>query len=270
MRSRGRLDSPVFAPLAPVLARCPGERFPSIDELNRLLPAGAISGGGAMLRFVPASQPSRDFDAQYEVRAFRRGEVQTRPGDWHDLFNALVWITFPRTKAVINRHHFEQMLARRGERLRGTARDVLTLFDEGGIIVASADPALSELLRDFRWKELFWERRTRVLRDMRFYVFGHAIYEKALEPYPGVTAKALIVGIDRDFLSRPIERQLEFVDVRASEYFGDPRSLTSTRTLSPLPILGIPGWHPANEREECYDDETQFRPGRGARATRAD
>jgi hypothetical protein len=188
--------------------------------------------------------------------------VQTRPDNWHDLFNALVWLAFPRTKAVLNRHHCEEIRARRGERLRGTARDVLTLFDEGGIVVAAADTELSVLLRDFRWKELFWRRRAEVLRSTRFYVFGHAIYEKALEPYKGVTAKALIAPVERDLLNAPLERQIAALDAFAADYFSGPEALASTHTLSPLPILGIPGWEPANACEEYYDDRAQFRPGR--------
>ncbi|HTF13584.1 MAG TPA: DUF3025 domain-containing protein [Burkholderiales bacterium] len=38
--------------------------------------------------------------------------------------------------------------------------------------------------------------------------------------------------------------------------------MASTRNLSPLPILGIPGWGPSNGSEEYYDDASQFRPGR--------
>jgi hypothetical protein len=259
---RRLLDAPVFAALAPLLARCPRDRFPRLDELNALLEPSITSGGGAPVRFAPPAPPSRDFSAQYEIRAFETGEVATRPDSWHDLFNALVWLVFPKSKAVINRHHHDQINARRGEKLRGTARDVLTLFDEGGIIVASADAELSALLRDFRWKELFWRQRARVLRSMRFYVFGHAIYEKALAPYQGVTAKALILDVAPALVSAPLENQLAELDARAAEYFSHAQALTSTRHLSPLPVLGIPGWEAANERGEYYDDTSQFRPSR--------
>ncbi len=256
------LDAPIFAALTPLLGRLPPDRFPRHDELNALATPATLSGGGAPIRFVPPAAPSGEFSAQYEVRIFEIGEVQTRTDNWHDLFNALVWLAFPKTKAVLNRHHHEQIRARRGEPLRGTARDVLTLFDEGGIVVASAEPELSGLLREFSWKELFWRRRAEVLRSMRFYVFGHAIYEKALEPYKGVTAKALIVDAAPDLLEAPLERQLAELDARAADYFSGAQALASTRTLSPLPILGIPGWEPANAREEYYDDGAQFRPGR--------
>jgi len=258
------LDAPIFTALAPLLGRLPPDRFLRHDELNVLATPAVVSGGGAPIRFVPPVAPSREFSAQYEVRIFETGEVQTRPDNWHDLFNALVWLAFPKTKAVLNGHHYGEIRARQGERLRGTARDVLTLFDEGGIVVASADAELSSLLRQFRWKELFWRRRAEVLRSMRFYVFGHAIYEKALEPYKGVTAKALMVEVTPDLLDAPLERQLAELDARAADYFSGPQALASTRTLAPLPILGIPGWEPANAREEYYDDRAQFRPGRSS------
>jgi hypothetical protein len=190
--------------------------------------------------------------------------VQTRPGNWHDLFNALVWLAFPKIKATLNRHHRDEISARRGEAQRGTARDVLTLFDEGGVIVACANAELARLLLAYRWKELFWVRRREVRRSMRFHVFGHAIYEKALAPHKGVTAKALIVDVDAGLCDAPVERQIAELDARAAAYFSEPRSLASTRSLAPLPILGVPGWEPANEREEYYDDASQFRPGRGS------
>jgi DUF3025 family protein len=261
------LAAPMFAAVTPSVLRLPPGRFPRHEELNALAGPSIVSGGGAPIRFVAPARAGK-ISIPYETRIFETGEVQTRPDNWHDLFNALVWLAFPRTKAVLNRHHHEQIVARRGEPLRGTVRDVLTLFDEGGVVVASAGAALSALLRDFRWKDLFWTRRARVAQSMRFHVFGHAIYEKALSPYKGVTAKALIIEVASELLAAPIEAQLATLDARAADYFSGAEALASTRSLSPLPVLGIPGWDPANGREEYYDDVAQFRPGR-ARGMRA-
>jgi DUF3025 family protein len=258
---RSVLAEPIFAALQPSLACLDPERFPRHDDLNALAGASVVSGGGAPIRFVPPA-PARETSADYETRIFETGEVPTRPDNWHDLFNALVWLAFPATKAVLNRHHHQQILARRGERQRGTARDVLTLFDEGGVLVGTADAALADLLRDFKWKELFWTRRADVRRCMRFHVFGHAIYEKALQPYRGVTAKALVVDVAPEVLHAPTGRQLAELDARAARHFSGPEALASTRSLSPLPVLGVPGWERDNEREEYYDDASQFRPGR--------
>jgi hypothetical protein len=258
---KAALDAPIFAALQPSLSRLSSGDFPRHEDLNALAHASMVSGGGAAIRFVPPA-PVKEPAARYEVRIFETGEVQTRPGNWHDLFNALVWLAFPKTKAILNRHHRDEIAARRGDPRRGTARDVLTLFDEGGVIVAAADAELPELLRAFRWKDLFWTRREDVRRSMRFHAFGHAIYEKALAPHKGVTAKALVVDVAQALFHAPLERQLAELDARAAAHFSATSSLASTRSLAPLPILGVPGWEPANEREEYYDDTSQFRPGR--------
>jgi hypothetical protein len=256
------LASPFFASIATALAALPAERFPQLDDLNTLAAIRAVrSGGGAPIRFVPPA-PAATFEDRYEVRIFRDGAVATRAENWHDLFNALVWLSFPRTKAVLNAHHHREMLARRGERLRGTARDVLSLFDEGGVIVACADPSLADLLIVFRWKALFWEWRAEVERSMRFRVFGHAIHEKAVAPFRGITAKALVVPVAHEDLALPLEAELAMLDERAAAYFATEDALASTRSLPPLPVLGIPGWTPENADPAYYDDIDHFRPGR--------
>ena len=104
----GALDAPIFAALKPLIGHLPQDRFPRHDDLNVLTVPSGVSGGGAPIRFVPPAVPSREFSAQYEVRIFETGEVQTRPDNWHDLFNALVWLAFPRTKAVLNRSRSEE------------------------------------------------------------------------------------------------------------------------------------------------------------------
>jgi hypothetical protein len=278
------LANPAFESLWPVIALCPSDRFPEPGDLSELAQAlGAASGGGAALRFVSAGDTApRVFEQQYEVRIYRDGEVPTRHHDFHDLYNALAWLAFPKTKALLNRRHYEAMLAREqsgsggtarmdlGSRgtarmdlgSRGTARDVLTLFDESGVIVACSEPELEALLRGFEWKALFWRRRAEVVREMRFLLFGHAIHEKALRPYKGLTARALVLPVSRDFFGLPLASQLDQADARAADCFAQPLALGSTRVLAPVPVLGIPGWDAANQSEAYYDDVSVFRPGR--------
>jgi Protein of unknown function (DUF3025) len=274
------LASPAFATLAPLIEQLPEDHFPTLAQLNRMCEEReVVSGSGVPVEFVPQEAKT---DEPYETRVYARGKVLTRSRNWHDLFNALAWITFPRSKAAINRHHYREMLARQGEGLRsaprteggsrgtprteggsrGTPRDVLTLFDEGGVIVASSEPELGALLREFQWKELFWQRRREVIESMRFCVFGHSIYEKALQPYKGITAKTVIFDVPLRELERPLPQQLATLDARLAKYFGDPKALAATETYAPLPVLGIPGWTADNEDERYYDDTEHFRPGR--------
>ena len=131
--------------------------------------------------------------------------METRPGNWHDLFNALAWIAFPKAKAAINAQH-AAMLAEGGEeeaRRRSPARDALTLFDEGGVAVASSSPEMLRLIEDFEWKALFWERREELARKVRFVAFGHSLFEKVLEPFDGVVAKTVFLPVSDFFAMLP-------------------------------------------------------------------
>jgi hypothetical protein len=257
------LASPWFSAVHDSLARLPEGRFPALDDLNTLArERGVRTGGGAPLTFVPVAASGKGLDSPYEVRVFRTGEVPTRTDGWHDLFNALAWLAFPRTKATLNRIHHDELVRRWGAPERGMARDVLTLFDEGGVLVACAAPELARCLEEFQWKELFWTRRAEAAEAMRFFVFGHAILEKSLAPYKGVTAKALVIDVADEALALPLAALVDLLDARAADHFARPSALESTRALQPLPVLGIPGWTPENRDPSYYDDENVFRPGR--------
>jgi hypothetical protein len=267
--ARAELRLPLYQPLSGWLARLPADRFPTLDELNRLVAPGAVTGGGARLRFSPPGPhvraAPRALEAHYEVRSFREGDVATREGNWHDLFNALAWLAFPRAKAALNRLHHGELLERgHASGARSTLRDMLTLFDEGGVIVASADTGLLELLRAFQWKTLFWERREEVRARMRFLVLGHALFEKALQPYKAVTAKALLLHMAGGFPADDPDALRRLLDERTAAWWLAERLPRSTRSLSPLPLLGIPGWAD-NDDPSFYDDVEVFRPGYGNR-----
>ena len=254
------LASPMFATLAPVIERLPEDHFPTLAELNRLCEEReVVSGGGEPLEFVPQEAKTGE---PYEKRVFAYGKVLTRNRNWHDLFNALVWITFPKAKAAINRHHYREMQGREGGEARGAVRDALTLFDESGVIVACADADLAGLLTGFQWKELFWNRCEDAVRSMRFHLFGHALYEKALAPYKGVTGKSVILDVSAREFERPLPQQLASLDAHLARAFSDTRSLAAPENYAPLPILGVPGWTSDNESERYYEDTQQFRPGR--------
>ena len=243
--------------------------WPDCAELNRALaarPSRPLGGGGQPLVFVEHDSRRRDFENRYEQRIFLRGEVQVRSCNWHDLLNALAWLTFPASKAALNARQFAELVRQRerGDANRGPVQDALTLFDEGGVIVASGDPTLSALLEDFEWKRLFWLRRADVARSMRFFLFGHALCEKALQPFSGIAGRGVVVPVAGTFFVLPLESQLAELDARVAARISDLRYFLATRELAPVPILGVPGWWAANESEHFYDDASHFRPARAA------
>ena len=259
------LHSPMFVPLHPILAELRTESFPSLEDCNALLDKHPFPIGvqiGKPLRFVPQDEGKLSFEAQYEPRCYLKGEVSTRSGNLHDLLNSLVWLTFPRTKAVLNARHYNALVEERalGKYVRSPVRDVNTLFDESGVIVLHIDPKLADLLKDHEWKELFWNRRGQVNTQMRFFIFGHGLYEKALRPYLGITGHGLVLPVTQAFFDWPLRQQLGYMDDMLAEYLALPEHCRSTRDLSPVPLLGVPGWDTSNGAAAYYDNTTYFRP----------
>ena len=263
------LESPLFAALHPVLADLDGEDFPGLQDCNELLAAKnrpITVQSGMPLRFVPQEIGKLSFEAQYEPRCYLSGEVQMRARNLHDLLNALVWLTFPRTKAVINERHYRALMegTNAAGSQRGAVRDVNTLLDESGVVIVYADAGLAGLLRDFKWKELFWQRREHIKGSMGFYLFGHGLYEKALQPYIGMTGQGLLMAVEPEFFSWPPVRQLTHLDSMLADYLAMPEHCRNTRDLSPLPLLGIPGWAADNDCAAYYENTAYFRSGRRA------
>ena len=255
----------MLEPLRSAVRTLQSRAWPDCAALNRALDACAqrpLGGGGKPLRFVGHEARRAAFEDRYEQRIFLRGEVQLRSCNWHDILNALVWLTFPAAKAALNARQYAELLRQRerGAPNRGPAQDALTLFDEGGVIVAAADGALASLLRGREWKELFWRRREQVASRMRFYLFGHALYEKALQPFTGVTGRGVFIEVEMPFFSLPLPSQLADLDARVAAQIADPRRFVAPRELVPVPVLGVPGWFAGNENEQYYEDAGYFRP----------
>ena len=143
-------------------------------------------------------------------------------------------------------------------------QDALTLFDESGVIVATCDRTLMDLLSAHAWKELFVRRRAEVEAKMRFYLFGHGLAEKMLDPFIGVTGRGLVVHVDEHLLAAPIEEQAGRLDLEIARRIAERGHSLTTRDLVVVPLLGIPGWWPANEDERFYEDAAYFRPPRAA------
>jgi hypothetical protein len=260
------LASPLFEPLHAVLRQLERDRLPTLNDYNALLAthAAITLQSGKPLRFVEQGLGKLAFEAQYEPRCYLSGEVQTRENNLHDLFNVLVWLVFPQGKAAVNARHYRALTEAASplESQRGRVRDMATLFDESGVIVVSSDAELSRLLFDFKWKELFWSRRAEVRAAMGFYIFGHGLHEKAMQPYIGMTGQGLVLQVETAFFSWPLPRRMEHLDERVAAYLNDSKKCRDTRELTPVPLLGIPGWSAENEQPGYYDNQQYFRPSR--------
>jgi hypothetical protein len=246
------LERPCWTGYRVAIGRLRDGPLPSADDLNALLLPGQANSAGRRLKFRPAAQlPGVD----YERHIYETGEVSTREDNWHDLFNALAWSRFPRLKAALNESHYRHLHEARDGR-RGAQRDALTLLDESGVIVTSPDRGLLDALRARDWQAAFVTRRASWATS-GVMVCGHAILEKLLAPYKALTAHALLLPLDGAACAADLDAGL-------AERLRAGALAQTTGDLSPLPLMGIPGWWPAGPQDGAfYADRAVFRPPRG-------
>ena len=188
----------------------------------------------------------------YEQYIFDTGQVPTRE-NLHDFFNGLVWLQFPHTKRRLNQLQAQAIAADGVQAVRGPLRDALTVFDENGAVL-SAPPALWAALRARDWQALFVALRP-LWREARLVLFGHALLEKLVSPrkptvahvYQAPVAINSIASLDA-WLAQAVQP-----------------GPWAAKPFTPLPVLGVPGWWPANEVPGFYGDAQVFRPPRAAR-----
>lgn len=203
------------------------------------------------MRFVPQSHLP-DGEA-YEAFIGRTQQVPTRDG-LHDFFNGLCWARFPRAKRRLNALQCEA-IARHGiQPQRGPLRDALTLFDENAVLLHAPD-ALWQALQRRDWQALFVDGRA-LWEQTWVVLFGHALLEKLITPYKSITGHVWRVAPDVPVGDEAALDAWLTHDLQADKLAAKP--------FEPLPVLGIPGWWPANAEPGFYADAQVFRPRRAA------
>ena len=201
--------------------------------------------------FIAVNQTQLPSDEAYEAFIYRTHTVPTR-NSAHDFFNGLCWLRFPQTKQLLNRMQ-AQALAQQGVTAhRGALRDALTLFDENAALLCAPE-ILWQALKRQDWQALFVTHRE-AWKDAHLTLFGHALLEKLLKPYKGITAHVLCVPVPVDIqgagdvaLDAWLSRQIHETEMQGKPFL-------------PLPVLGVPAWWPPNEDVGFYEDPQVFRP----------
>ena len=265
-------DQPWFSSVAPAGILLSGvNEEPLCNRLNRLLVTASAASragrpqmdSGKPIVFAPQTD-LRDGVA-YETYIHDTGRVPTRD-NLHDLFNALVWLSFPHIKSRLNATQAQALrqpppVVEAGMTGRGAVRDAVTIFDENGLVLACSNDELAAALRRFDWQTLFVERRTATLVQTEPWVVGHALMEKLVSPYKSITAHTLIVPVDDSYFRASYTERRTTIDRLVSDWLANWPFFT-TRDLAPLPVLGLPGWWAANTEPGFYDDTDVFRAGR--------
>lgn len=203
--------------------------------------------------FVPQSTlPS---GMAYEAFIFEQHKIPTRDG-LHDFFNALCWLTFPKTKSAFNHIH-QQQIALLGTTHRGKVRDMLTVIDENGFLIQCPD-ALWDALATKQWIKAFVELRP-LWKQSRMMVFGHALLEKLVNPYKAITAHAIRLPstLQKSDAKHFSSSELKQIDDYLSQYLTD--AVLAQKPYIPIQIFGIPHWSAEEQNLAFYQDTNVFR-----------
>ena len=267
--------SPIFSPLASWAEKFRhfNDGWPKLKDYQHLLDELSepiLTQSGEPLKIVEQDGKPGHFNEHYAPRIYLTGEIQTRTENWHDFFQFLTWFMFPKTKAVINAIHIPAAQSRLDKETdlgrRSPIENMLSLFDEGGAVILCSDNSLLDLIREFKWKELFWLRREELQSKLKLVTFGHALYEKGLSPYVGMTANCILFNVEETLLNKSNNDQLDWIDLQLSSIFSEGEIYKQPKDLTPFPLLGLPEWDVDNDSESYYDNVNYFRPGRSQKS----
>lgn len=221
------------------------------------------------LQFV--SQNALTEGEGYEAFISKSGQIPTRD-NLHDLFNGSIWLTFSKTKARLNFHHMQQIRQFGEAQGRGRVRDTITVFDENGAILVTANPDIGNALKAFNWQDCLvnpradWDNPITPKLDAKacVYIFGHALLEQLIAPRKPLCAHSLIIHVDSSFFTKSMREKMadldEILAIAVDELLTNDN--VTPKQLSPLPILGVPNFWEENEDKEFYNDHFVFRSGR--------
>ena len=178
------------------------------DDLQQPLPQTkpALNNKAQTLRFV--SQNALPEGEAYESFIGTTGNIPTRD-NLHDLFNGSIWLTFPKTKALLNYYHMLEIKEQGIGASRGRVRDTITVFDENGAILVTAESSIGKALIDFDWQASLvaprdkWDKpkQSNNHSQAAVYIFGHALLEKLLQPRKALCAHSIVINVTQEFFA---------------------------------------------------------------------
>jgi hypothetical protein len=250
---------PALEPFEPLLAelRALGA-FPDMEALGNWVESTRDASAPELspLRFVEVRpRPRRgrrgsvDLDSLYDARITCSREVPCLNQSYHDLFNALMFKSFPRAKRALHARQYEALTvwveagtARLPGR-RTREQDALTLFDEGGSVVLCPSHSQGEFARGG------WLPLCEAGAKSRLVLFGHALFEHLTEGQVGLRSSARVLFVPElpegprllqvvdDFVDALLRDPTRFVEPDADAVvFFDAANVAFRRRSNPPPL----------------------------------
>jgi hypothetical protein len=247
----------IFSALAAVFPLAHQTDFPSPELLTLWLHQHT-----ALQNWSFVDSTVLDADGRYyEDFISQSQQIPVRANNWHDLFGALIWCLFPKSKQLMNQLHMAQ-IQQFGSKERTQVRHKLTLLDECGVLlcIRPSQRFMLDLLRDHQWIPAFYQHKN-LWAELNPIIFGHANYEMATKPFIGLTGKLWCIELPEQAGVVSGIKGYNFVDDLLAKQLEQAELLLDNQQLSPIPLLGVPGWYTGQE-PAFYADTSYFRPKR--------
>ena len=256
------------------------------DTIAKVLKTAMTQQAEHLQQPLPHTKPSHDHKSQtlqfvsqnalpegeaYEHFIGTTGNIPTRD-NLHDLFNGSIWLTFPKTKAVLNYHHMLEIAKQGISERRGRVRDTITVFDENGAVLVTSDASIGKALVNFDWQASLVKPRAKwdnpaqpnTSAQAAVYIFGHALLEQLVHPRKPLCAHSIVIHVAQEFFTLSLAERMRYLDDKTAEYMDTLLSNDDVkpRQLAPLPILGVPHFWAENANTGFYEDRYVFRNGR--------
>ncbi len=193
---------------------------------------------------------------RYLWEIYHNGKIPTRNASWHDFFNNITWLVFPKLKRAI----VDKMCQDPFEiGARTSLQNTLAHFDECGIVICSSEPHFFKFIQNHQWQDFFCQYD--IAKSCLPVIIGHGLMEKALNPYIGMTAKAIFLDVEAQFFSLDTLQQNKIIDEKIAQFILSEDFPTQPKALHPFPLLGWPAWH-ENQDEAFYNNKNYFREKR--------
>ena len=256
------------------------------DTIAKVLETAMAQQADDLQQPLPHTKPTHDYESQtlqfvsqnalpegeaYEHFIGTSGNIPTRD-NLHDLFNGSIWLTFPKTKAMLNYYHMLEIAAQGISERRGRVRDTITVFDENGAVLVNSDANIGEALVNFDWQASLvtprakWDnpKQLNSHAEATVYIFGHALLEQLIYPRKPLCAHSIVIHVAQEFFTLSLTERMKDLDDKVAQYMASLLSNddVTPRQLAPLPILGVPHFWAENADADFYEDSYVFRSGR--------
>lgn len=199
------------------------------------LGALVASTAGSSLRLVAPAEAPHGYEP-----AVSEGAVPTREGSWHDAFNVLAFLAFPRAKLALHRRVLALQRTRAAAGapagVRSREEDALALLDEGSLVIAGPPAAIAALDEARRDGSLPRIDAVMCTHGLVTHVLGHALLEHLVLERAPIGAGVLTLPLSEPPTRAAIDRAL------AERISAGGFPVPCTSPTLPWPDPTVDGW----------------------------